>query len=54
MSARVFLTFFLAALMAFPQSPSSTLTSIANDNTEPKNERVSYPARSTFFDFISQ
>ena len=30
------------------------LQSIQNDNTEPKSERISYPARSSFFDFISQ
>jgi outer membrane protein len=30
------------------------LESIENDKIEPKNERVSYPARSSFFNFIAQ
>lgn len=36
----------------YAQQPA--LQSIENDKTEPKNERVSYPARSSFFDFVAQ
>jgi outer membrane protein len=54
MSARAFLALFLAALTASAQSPSPVLQSIENDRTEPPNERVSYPARSSLFDFIAE
>lgn len=54
MSGRSVLALFLVALNAVAQSPSPILKSIENDKTEPKNERVSYPARSSFFDFIAQ
>lgn len=40
----------VATLVAQQQA----LQSIQNDNTQPKHEGVSYPARSSFFDFISQ
>jgi outer membrane protein len=53
-SGRSVLALFLAGLTAGAQSPSPALNSVENDKTEPKNERVSYPARSSFFDFISQ
>ncbi|HTU45884.1 MAG TPA: TolC family protein [Bryobacteraceae bacterium] len=54
MSGRSVLALLLAALNAAAQSPSPLLKSVENDKTEPKNERVSYPARSSFFDFIAQ
>jgi len=53
-SGRSVLALLLAALNAAAQSPSPLLKSVENDKTEPKNERVSYPARSSFFDFIAQ
>jgi outer membrane protein len=48
------LALFLAVLTASAQSPSPVLQSVENDKTEPPKERVSYPARSPFFDFIAQ
>jgi outer membrane protein len=53
-SGRAFLALLLTALNATAQSPSPILNSVENDKTEPKNERVSYPARSSFWDFIAQ
>ena len=54
MSGRSVLALLLAVLNAAAQSPSPLLKSVENDKTEPKNERVSYPARSSFFDSIAQ
>lgn len=54
MSGRSVLALLLAVLDATAQSPSPLLKSVENDKTEPKNERVSYPAQSSFFDFIAQ
>lgn len=54
MSPRSVLALFVAALNVVAQSPSPVLNSVENDKTEPKAERVSYPARSFFFDFIAQ
>jgi outer membrane protein len=53
-SGRSVLAFFLAVLTAGAQQPSPILQSVENDNTQPKNERVSFPARSSFFDFIAE
>lgn len=41
-----------AVASLYAQQPA--LQSIENNKTEPKNERVTYPARSSFFDFIAQ
>lgn len=54
MKGRSVLALFLAAMTMTAQEPSPALRSIEDDKAEPKNERVSYPARSSFFDFISQ
>jgi outer membrane protein len=53
-SGRGVLALLLAALNVAAQSPSPIVQSVENDKTEPRNERVSYPARAPFFDFISQ
>ena len=54
MSPRSVLALFLAALNVAAQSPSPVLNSVENNKTEPKAERISYPARSSFFDFLAQ
>jgi len=53
-SPRSVLALFLAALNVAAQSPSPVLNSVENNKTEPKAERISYPARSSFFDFLAQ
>jgi len=53
-TGRSVLALFVAALTASAQAPSPLLNSVENNKTEPKNERIGYPARSSFFDFISE
>jgi outer membrane protein len=53
-SGRGAVALLLAALNVAAQSPSPIVQSVENDKTEPRNEHVSYPARASFFDFISQ